>query len=71
MSDNVTLGEVFRLVQRIEEKIDGLTETVHGHDIELAKMKVLATRSGQKWGASAGGFVGGLVAALYGLIRQS
>jgi len=70
--DHISLGEVYRLLQRVDEKVDLINNRVqkHGawlarHDERIGAVRIEARRTGTGWGSLAGGFVGGIIGALY------
>lgn len=71
MSDDITLGEVHRLLLEIRSDVKAQNGKVAQHTTELAVLRVEqetlkedARSSGRNWGAGAGAFVGGVIAVL-------
>ena len=65
MSEQPSIGEVYRLCQRIDERLEGINGTVRHHDTRIA---VLEDRSAHavKWSGGLGALGGALSGFLSG-----
>jgi len=69
-SNGITLGEVYRLLKRVDGKVDKMVDEVNKHEAGLAVLEVRLQEQGKragKIGASLGGGIATLVAGIYHL----
>lgn len=81
MNEDITLGEIHRIVTEIRADVKMQNGRVNSHDTDIAVVQERlrsitedmesVTESGKKWGAGTGAIAGGFVSGLiYGLTQM-